>query len=314
MVKPRDPSSLPDGWTYGPLGGGLSQPSSPGAPRTPQGLLSYIEALHRQANDNPPPSAPRHAPMLAQAPTSLDEAHRAENRWPVLGAMDERARRQSVLENSPALFAIEDNPAASGDAPVHRIHSLGAGLVQKHDQEIEEEAARVGVDPDLLRAIMYVEVSQGYYGYPAEQKEWIKANLPMPERLRSSLDRLPWSDSILPMNVRRSLWAGLLNDGRSYSRRYIEAGHAKGQVVDQSHDVLDNPRLNIRAGAILLKRIQDRLENPSIRKVATLYNGLGQSAVANYGAQVERVYRAREWEQAGTSSPGSLIGRGPRPR
>ncbi|MGH6941992.1 hypothetical protein, partial [Hypericibacter sp.] len=65
MAKPRDPSSLPEGWSYSQFGNGTSQPNPRPAPRTPQGLLSYIEALHRKANDNPPPPAPRHAPMLA---------------------------------------------------------------------------------------------------------------------------------------------------------------------------------------------------------------------------------------------------------
>jgi hypothetical protein len=316
MTKPRDPSSLPEGWTYSLLGNGTSQSNPRPAPRTPQGLLSYIEALHREANDNPPPSAPRHAPILTQtstqAPdsTSLDEAHRAENRWPVIDA--ERERRRSILENSPALFAVEENPSADGDAPMHRWPALGADLVRKHDREIEEEASRVGVDPDLLRAIMYVEVSQGYYGYPFEQREWVDANLPMAGSLRPVLDKVHWADSILPMNVKQSLWARLLNDGKPFSRRYIEAGREKGQVIDQTHDVLDNPRLNIRAGATLLKRIQDRLEDPSIRKTATLYNGLGQERVTNYRAQVEQAYKNREWLRA---EPSSLpIGRGPRPR
>jgi soluble lytic murein transglycosylase-like protein len=195
------------------------------------------------------------------------------------------------------------------------VPPLGAELVQKHDQEIEEEAARVGVDPDLLRAIMYVEVSQGYYGYPFEKRDWVDAHWPMATSFKPVLDlMLPQADSILPMNVKRSLWGGLLNDGQNYSRRYIEAGRNKGVVIDQTRDVLDNPRLNIRAGAILLKRIQDRLADPSIRNVATLYNGLAQPAVTNYGAQVEQAYRNREWEQTGPEPWNTSIGRGPRPR
>lgn len=308
MAKPRDPSSLPEGQSYSLLGNGGPQPNPRPAPRTPQGLLSYIEALHREANDNPPPSAPRHAPMLAQTPaqtpasTSLDEAHRAENRWPVIdaGKANESTRRQSLIGNSPALFPIEANPKADGSAPSHRWSGLGAKLVKKHDQVIEEEAAREGVDPDLLRAIMYVEVSQGYYGYPPEKREWIDAHLPEPmmNLMQPALDLvLPQADSILPMNVKRSLWGGLLNDGETYSRRYVEAGRDKGVVIDQARDVFDDPRLNIRAGAILLKRIQDRLADPSIRNIATLYNGLGQRAVTNYGAQVERAYQSREWNR-----------------
>jgi hypothetical protein len=288
MVKPRDPSSLAGGWRYSLLGNGTPSPTPqpPAAPRTPQGVLSYLEARAREANDNPSPSAPRHAPILAPASapasTSLDQAHRVANRWPVIaaGKANEDARRQSILENSPALLSIKNNSAANGDAPPYRIPELGAALVQKHDQEIEEEAARAGIDPDLVRAIMYVEVSQGNYGGAA----WLA-------------DKLGLSGSILPMNVNPQLWSPLINDGKPFRRAPIVAGHGVTKV-DPGRAALNDTRLNIRAGAILLKRIQDRLEDPSIRNVATLYNGLGLSTVNNYGAQVEQVYRTREWEQS----------------
>ena len=82
-------------------------------------------------------------------------------------------------------------------------------------------------------------------------------------------------------------------------------------MIDQGRDVLDDPRLNIRAGAILLRRIQDRLKDPSIRNIATLYNGLGKPAVSDYGAPVEEVYRELK-DRARTKDVGP-VGRGPRP-
>ncbi|MGH6881821.1 MAG: hypothetical protein ACREFM_12970, partial [Hypericibacter sp.] len=131
---------------------------------------------------------------------------------------------------------------------------------------------------------MYVEVSQGgLYGYPAE--------------------RVGWSDSILPMNVRRSLWGGLLNNGQPYSRQYVEAGRDRGIVVDQTRDAFNDPRLNIRAGATLLRGIQDRLDDPSIRNVATLYSGLGEKHVTDYGERVDEVYRTKEWNRPLYSLP-----------
>jgi len=106
------------------------------------------------------------------------------------GKENERARRQSILENSPALFPIEENLNADGGFPLRAWPGVGTALLEvaRHDRQIEEEAQRIGVDPDLLRATMYVEVSQGVYGYPAEF--------------------LNLADSILPMNVKRSIWPG----------------------------------------------------------------------------------------------------------
>jgi len=169
MVKPRDPSSLPDWWRYSLLGNGTPSPTPqpPAAPRMPQGLLSYLEARNREANDNPPPSAPRHVPILPPASTpsaastsiSLDEAHRVENRWPVIDAKDERARRQSILENSPAIFRVGEYSYADGLHPIHALEqaakalfrqtALGATQVRKHASLIEEEAQRAGIDSDL---------------------------------------------------------------------------------------------------------------------------------------------------------------------
>jgi hypothetical protein len=106
------------------------------------------------------------------------------------------------------------------------------------------------------------------------------------------------------MNVKRSLWGGLLNDGQPYSRRYIEAGRDKGVVIDQGQDVLDDPRLNIRAGATLLRRIRDRLQDPSIQNIATLYNGLGEKNVTDYGKRVDEIYRTREWSKPRFSGKG----------
>ena len=58
-----------------------------------------------------------------------------------------------------------------------------------------------------------------------------------------------------------------------------------------------NPRLNIRAGATLLKRIHDRLEDPSIENIGTLYNGTMKEKVSDYGAQLADIYAKKPWER-----------------
>jgi hypothetical protein len=81
------------------------------------------------------------------------------------------------------------------------------------------------------------------------------------------------SDSILPMNV-RSMWLPLGKKGAD----------------------LRNIDDNIQIGITLIKRIQDRLDNPTVEKIATLYNSLAKDEVSDYGARVGEIYRTQPWK------------------
>lgn len=178
----------------------------------------------------------------------------------------EADRRRSLLEDSPASFPVSDTPDADGSAPVHANHIIGAEAVRQHDRIVREEAERAGVDPDLVRAIMYVEVSQGHYFGVGTIRDEVRAwNLPKP------LDVLE-SRTVLPMNV-SDMWASL-------------AGN-RTELLDV--------RQNVRVGATLLKRIVDRPPTPTVERVATLYNSLAKEEVTDYGARVATVYKAKPW-------------------
>ena len=123
---------------------------------------------------------------------------------------------------------------------------------------------------------MYMEMSQGSYGYPE--------------------DRLNRSKTILPMNINPYIWGSLVNEGKPFPVPETVFGHGGGYVRDEGRKAFDDPRTNIRAAAVLLKRIQGHLQNPTIRNIATLYNSLSQERVTNYGAQVEQIYRNQEWQ------------------
>ena len=58
-----------------------------------------------------------------------------------------------------------------------------------------------------------------------------------------------------------------------------------------------DPETNIRAAAKLIGRAWDRLVDPTIAKLATLYQGLGKDKVSDYGAYGQRVYDERPWEK-----------------
>lgn len=195
--------------------------------------------------------------------TSSSEAHRAANRGPELHA--ETDRRRSILEDSPVSFPVAANPSADGSIPLHAIHSLGADAVREHDLVLREEPERAGVDPDLVRAIMYVEIAQGHY---------FGAGPLLDDARRSTFlnDLGIGSKTVLPMNV-GDMWAPL---------------------AGKDTDLLD-VRQNVRAGATLLKRIVDRLPSPSVERVATLYNSLAKEKVSDYGARVANVYEAKPW-------------------
>jgi hypothetical protein len=117
----------------------------------------------------------------------------------------------------------------------------------------------MGIDSDLIRAIMYMETTHGDYFYVG----------PLADQLRIS-------DSVLPMNVSLDFW---------------------GDVFGPRSN-LDVPLNNIRAGATILSGIIGNLPaTASVAEIATLYNSLSATRVNNYGARTEAVFKSRPWER-----------------
>lgn len=72
--------------------------------------------------------------------------------------------------------------------------------------------------------------------------------------------------------------------------------HAKvWRELGYTRSDLEDPRTNIEAGAMLLKRIIDRLPDASIRRIGTLYNNLSARKISDYGARLEAIYREKPW-------------------
>ncbi|WPZ14150.1 hypothetical protein T8J41_18785 [Nitratireductor rhodophyticola] len=87
-------------------------------------------------------------------------------------------------------------------------------------------------------------------------------------------DRLhPRPKTVLPMNVHVSYWLGF-----GWSREDLQV-----------------PATNIRAGVTLLKRISERVKEPTVAKVATLYNNLSAEQASGYGARVQKIYEEEPW-------------------
>ncbi len=76
---------------------------------------------------------------------------------------------------------------ASGLEAGYAIHFTGYSAVYVYDHVIEFEADRQGVDPDLVRAMMYTEDANGALYGPAVQAARV-------------------AGSLLPMNIKPDLW------------------------------------------------------------------------------------------------------------
>lgn len=172
------------------------------------------------------------------------------------------ARRKNILENKRALFELRDNPSANiykGEILENLpfAHKMGVNAVSNHLNLIIKESEKQKVDANLVAAIFYMENSHGYYG-----------------GLGPIADKIGYSKSVLPANI-RSMWNGLVG---------------KNGNIENIHD-------NIVAGIILIKRISQRIENPTVERIATLYNSLAQEQVTSYGARVGEIFRTHKWGQ-----------------
>lgn len=167
-------------------------------------------------------------------------------------------REKAILDDSPGRFAITDSPELTGAAPLWRKPEYGRSMVERYGPLIDQEAGKQGVDPDLVRAIMYFENADGHkYGFDV------------------LADYTGLSRSQRPMSIRSDIWQGL----------GLPPGHAR------------DPAVNIAASVRLIRRITDRLERPTPEKIGTLWNSLSQDRVSDRGARIGRVFRERLWEK-----------------
>ena len=170
------------------------------------------------------------------------------------------ARRWAILNDYNVVFDVADNSAESGSAPFWRDRRIGYKTVREFDKVIEDQSAEFGVDPNLVRAVMYVENADGN---------------------PHSLGRLPElvgvANTILPMNINPALWSGM------------------GDVDPED---FKDPELNIRAAVALIKEISERLPETdrTPAKIGSVWNSTAAEHVNEIGARIQRVYDEQPWE------------------
>ena len=141
-------------------------------------------------------------------------------------------------------------------------------MVSKFPAEIAAAAKATGVDANLIRAIMCMETTHGYYDVVIDNPvvDWIDDINIKHKSIKNK--------SILPMNMNVDFW-----------------GDAFGSRADM-HD----PMKNIMAGANLLKRIKACMSSSAdIARIAAVYNNLGAQKISDHGARVKCIYHKKSW-------------------
>jgi soluble lytic murein transglycosylase-like protein len=173
------------------------------------------------------------------------------------------ARERSIKENLPAKFVIEKNKNLSSGSTLwndlRTFEFAGKLAVQSYDKEIRKSAEKHNLDPDLIRAVMYAENARGNYMGGAY-----------------IADKAGISSSIMPMNIQNNRWSSLVNK--------------------RPDDLLDAQN-NVEAGTVLLKRIKERVNKPTVEKISTLWNDIDNKYTNEFGEYVGDVYRRKPWKK-----------------
>jgi hypothetical protein len=165
--------------------------------------------------------------------------------------------RIEKLTNGQNLFLdVENNSNANQNMPVYTSFPEGYNYVNKYNDIIEKYAQKYNVDADIVKAIMYNEAATGHKVV-----------------LNDLADRYNLSGSQMPMNIRGDTW-----------------GDFNGLHYDTY-----NPEQNIELGVQVIKKLQNSIHNPTIEKVATLYNSTGAMQVNDYGARTKTIYEEKPW-------------------
>lgn len=220
-------------------------------------LKPVFDATGKMIRDKTPPIPERKpvVPELSRPSFDLKKAPVFNNR---------RIRQEILLNNNPAKFEIKDNPSLENPTlkeqtiqTVIKDKDFGNRVVKDHEKIIEKMAKKHGVDPDLVKSVMWTENARGHkFG----------AN-----DLADDLDR---SNSQAPMNINGKIW---------------------GSLVDKPGEKLNNVEENIEAGVILLKRIGDRIENPTPEKIGSIWNFTGHEKISEIGKEIGNAFRAKPW-------------------
>lgn len=186
----------------------------------------------------------------------LWENYNQQSLMPYDNHLDRNERTERLSKGNNLFLDIENNPNANYGLPWYTLPSIGNYYINKYSNIIEKYAHQYNVDPNLVKAIMYNEGATGHWG-----------------GVNQVLDILGKSGSQIPMNIQGKTWKNF--DNRQYDTY--------------------NPEQNIELGVQLIKRLQNSIHNPTIEKIATLYNCTGAMEINDYGARTKTIYNQKPW-------------------
>ena len=175
---------------------------------------------------------------------------------------DSNSRKQSIVNDTPAIFNIEGyEKNKSDEIPYYQRHSIEEVTENSNliDTIVPINAFTNDINHNrLIRAIIYLESTHGWYDdYP----------------IVNFINK-----SFRPMNINYNYWIDLIN----------QFHYTKDQVkYDKT--------INIEIGYEITKRIIERIENPSIEKIGSIYNSLGKEKISNYGVLLKKYYDEESW-------------------
>lgn len=86
-------------------------------------------------------------------------------------------------------------------------------------------------------------------------------------------DAVRQSNTLMPMNINNKIWGSLIDDDLyAYDK-------------------------NIEAGIILLRRVKDRIKDPTIAKIAAVWHYIGHEKTNDYAHYIERIYKEKPWKK-----------------
>lgn len=178
--------------------------------------------------------------------------------------LSERERRAAIVNDQPLRLKLAPSTDTEVIWPSYTFPDVGKSYVNKYNGLIENAAVKYNIDPDLLKATMFTEMSTGHkFG------------------LNNLADILHLSGSQIPMNINGKLWG---NIGNRHYNTY-------------------EPDQNIEAAANLLKHLQQAVPNPNdYAAIGSLWHNLSTDKLDYIGLRIHDAYMRKLWEKSAIST------------